>query len=393
MSLEKKKVSFVVASISSINAFLAPHIISLSKNYNVSINVKIDKQQLNNIPSNVKIEHFSIERKIYLIKDIFALFVLFIRFKRHRPKLVISQTPKAGLIAALAGYAAGTPLRVHIFTGQVWATRKGLTRFLLKTADLCIARLSTHTLADSDSQRRFLIEQGVVKSEHIVVIASGSISGVDTIRFIPSSNIRSIMRNKLGIPDKDIVFLFVGRLNMEKGVLELARAFSRLSKKIQDVSLVLVGEDEEGISAIVRNINYPRLLKVHLIGHTSSPQDYMAMADVFCLPSHREGFGSTIIEAASCGVPAIGTDIYGISDAIIDGETGILVPVNCDETLEKAMLRMVKDTELRKRLAFNARERAISKFNCDIVVKEMHDYLVDLIEQGEGVVSSSDIAK
>lgn len=384
LSSEKQKISIVTTSIASINAFLAPHIISLSKNYEVTINTKIDKQQLSkNIPSSVRIEHFSIERKIYLIKDLYVLFVLLIRFWRQRPKLVLSQTPKAGLIAAIAAYGSGIPTRVHIFTGQVWATRRGVGRFILKSADMFVAKLSTHMLADSESQRKFLIDQGIVAPERIRVLANGSISGVDTVRFTPDFSVRSMMRSKLNIPEKDIVFLFVGRLNSEKGIPELARAFSRLSEKMQDISLVLVGEDEENIFDLVKSITSTRFLKVHLIKHTSVPQDFMAMADVFCLPSHREGFGTAIIEAASCGVPAIGTNIYGISDAIVNGETGILVPVNCDFSLEKAMLRMAKDTEWRKCLGLNARTRAVSKFSSEIVVQEMYDYLVALIEQVE----------
>jgi glycosyltransferase involved in cell wall biosynthesis len=83
----------------------------------------------------------------------------------------------------------------------------------------------------------------------------------------------------------------------------------------------------------------------------------MAAADIFLLPSHREGFGATVIEAAACGIPTIGTSIYGLTDAVADGQSGILVPVGQVAALTDAIVRLTADSELRRKMGVCARQR------------------------------------
>lgn len=378
------KISFVVASEASVKAFLTPHIDFLCKYYDIFVNVNTNSRYLNKkFPDNVKLIHTPIQRKISIIKDLFSIFVLFKQFKKERPLLVFSLTPKAGLLAAISGFASGVPCRVHCFTGQVWATRRGIPRFLLKAADICVARLSTHILADSCSQKKFLIEQNVVKSNKILVLGDGSIAGVDTHKFSPNATMRCKLRQQLEISDEDLIFLFVGRLNRDKGIPELAQAFANLSNRVANVTLVIVGPDEEEMVPLIRSIANLNLQKIRLLGYTDQPQNFMAASDVFCLPSHREGFGTTIIESAACGLPTIATNIYGITDAIVDGETGVLIPVKNIDALEAAMDRMVTDPVWRMQLADQARQRAISKFSVDLVVNEMYRFLSTLTNDKE----------
>ena len=89
----------------------------------------------------------------------------------------------------------------------------------------------------------------------------------------------------------------------------------------------------------------------------------MAAADIFCLPSYREGFGSSVIEAAACGIPSVGSNIYGLNDAIIDDITGILVPVKSVKSLQLALQKLINDKKLREQMGFMAKKRAIEKFS------------------------------
>ena len=258
----------------------------------------------------------------------------------------------------LAGALAGVPVRVHTFTGQVWATRKGVARSILKRMDWLLGALTTAPLVDSFSQRDFLVSERVLPEGKARVLAHGSISGVDTQRFQSNEKARAKIRGRYNIEPKDIVFLCVGRLSRDKGILDLAHAFAELADEHRGAHLMLVGPDEANIEGAVRTICKSCEGRLHVVGQTNTPEDYMAAADVFCLPSYREGFGSVIIEAAATGIPAIGSRIYGITDAIEEGRTGFLHEPGDVQGIAELMQRFLKDAELRQPMGAAARHRA-----------------------------------
>jgi glycosyltransferase involved in cell wall biosynthesis len=186
---------------------------------------------------------------------------------------------------------------------------------------------------------------------------------VDVQRFRPDAAARASTRAELNIPSEAMVFVFVGRLSADKGVIDLARAFESLARAERNVYLVLVGPDEDGLEAAIRAAAAEAGARLRLVGMADAPQRYLAAGDVFCLPSYREGFGSAVIEAAAAGLPAIGTRIYGIVDAIEDGVTGLLVPAGDTAALTAAMLRLARDERARRALGGAARARALSDFS------------------------------
>jgi glycosyltransferase involved in cell wall biosynthesis len=271
------------------------------------------------------------------------------------------------------------PLRLHSFTGQVWVTRAGLMRTLLKSADQLIARLATHILADSPSQREFLIAQGIVAASKSAVLAEGSICGVDIARFRPDAAARERVRRSLGIPAGAVMFLYLGRINRDKGMLDLARAFAEVGSRHPDAHLVLVGPEEGNLRGALTGAAAACADRLHSAGLTDRPQEYFAAADVFCLPSYREGFGTTIIEAAAAGVPAIGSRIYGITDAIVEGETGLLFEAGHVRKLAQSMRTLAGDASLRGRMGEKARERAMRDFSSAVVTAALLEYYEKLL--------------
>jgi len=375
MSNRKEKICMVVASEMTVTAFLKEQLVALSECYDVTLIVNtnnMDFAKENSLP--VKVISLAIERAINPIADIRALYKLVRIFRLHHFVLVHSVTPKAGLLAMLAGKMAGVRFRIHTFTGQVWATRKGVLRLLLKSMDRLLASCATHLLTDSSSQRHFLIEQGISRQNKLDVLADGSISGVDTDRFVPNSATRLEVRHQLGIGEDDILLLFLGRLNRDKGVLDLALAFANVAYSCEKLHLVMVGPDEGELKDKIKEIAGATLERLHFVDYTDKPESYFAAADVFCLPSYREGFGSVIIEAAACGVPAIGSRIYGISDAIRDGETGLLFEVGNADALSGAIEWMVSDSQQRKIMGEAAQNRARDKFPTKRLVQAWLDY-------------------
>ena len=202
---------FVVASPMTARAFLSGHIAALGERYAIDLAVDAgDLAELGQIPSRARIVRVPIRRQVAPLADLAALARLCLLFRRERYSAVSSVTPKAGTLAMLAAAMAGVPLRTHIFTGQVWTTRTGWKRWLLKAADRLIARLATHVLADSPSQRDFMIAEGIALAEKIRVLGEGSICGADGERFRPDAARRAGVRLAQGIPEEAVVFLFLG---------------------------------------------------------------------------------------------------------------------------------------------------------------------------------------
>lgn len=360
----KEKICLVVSSAMTVNAFLQQPIRRLSETYEVFVVLNLKPgESLQGLEDVVTVLPVAIERKISPWVDLLALWKMVCLFRHYRFSLVHSVTPKSGLLAMAAAYLAGIKIRIHTYTGQVWVTRTGVARYLLKNFDRLISGLTTFSLVDSVSQRQFLLDEGVLSAAKSGVLAQGSISGVDVNKFSPDEVARKRIRAELKIADEATVFLFLGRLNKDKGVLDLATAFATMQD--ENSHLLIVGPDEEGMVLELIKQTEVRGAKVHIVGFTKNPQEYMAAADVFCLPSYREGFGSAVIEAAAVGIPAIGSRIYGVVDAIQEGSTGLLFDARDVSGLQRAMDTLSGDSEFRVRLGKQARARARDVFSSE----------------------------
>lgn len=327
----------------------------------------------------VRMMPIGIRRDIAPLADIKTLKQLIVLLRQERPDLVWAVTPKGGLLGMLAALFTGIHYRIFVFQGEVWASKKGFMRWLLKCADIICARCATHLLAVSSSERLFLESENVVPVGRVRILGSGSISGVDLNRYRSDSVARRAVRVKLGIPLDAVVALFVGRLTEDKGVLVLAEAFQNLATSRSDVWLVIVGPDEQGLTPKIKELLGATVKRCKILNFTHQPERYMAAADYICLPSYREGFGMVIIEAAGVGIPAIGSRIHGISDAIRENETGILVEVGSAAELYNAMLRLSEDTALRQQLGISARRYVTDNFSSNIVIRRYVEMFQSLL--------------
>jgi glycosyltransferase involved in cell wall biosynthesis len=313
-----------------------------------------------------------IPRSIAPWRDFHALINLYRLFRSERIQVAHSTTPKAGLLNALAAFVARVPVRLHTFTGQPWVTMHGLKRWLARASDKLIGTLSTRCYTDSASQREYLISQGIVKKSQLFVIGAGSLAGVNTQRFDRQRFGEAqcaTLRQSLGISMEAPVLLFIGRITVDKGVRELRQAYLEIKAMGSTAHLVFVGrfDAESGVSGEILPIELKQLPDTHIVGYTECPEKYLAIADILCLPSYREGFGTVVIEAAAMGVPTVGTDIYGLSDAVLDGETGLLVPPRNAEMLTTALMTLICDLPLRQAMGARAQIRARTLFNADVV--------------------------
>jgi glycosyltransferase involved in cell wall biosynthesis len=360
----KHSLVFVATTPFAVNAFLRTHLLALAETHEVTLCVNTTAYPLvEEVARAVHVCHIEIARKIAPWQDLHALFQLLRCFREIRPATVHSLTPKAGLLAMLAGCLARVPWRFHTFTGQVWATRTGIGRSWLKGIDRLIALCASQVFADSASQCSFLEDEGVVRRGAICVLGQGSVAGVDLARFRPDPVARDALRAEAGVAYAVPVFLFVGRLVRDKGVFDLVEAFAALSVLHGHWELWMVGPDEDGLQTSLQAEGERLGGRIRWFGPTPIPERYMAAADVFVLPSYREGFGSVIIEAAACGIPSIAYRIDGVIDAIVDGRTGLFVDKGDVQGLSAAMNRLGTESSMRKTLGEAAHLRASSEFS------------------------------
>jgi len=359
-----KTIVFVVSELMTVDAFLLPHIRALSAKYQIHIVANArHSDALKETGIDAQVFYAPITRSIAPIADIRAIFYLILLLRRLEADMVISITPKAGLLSMLAACFKHTPHRIHIFTGQVWKTMTGFGRLFFKFLDKVLFYCTTYALVDSPSQRQFLLEQGIIKSQSCGVLCEGSVCGVDTERFSSNSEVRKKIRNQYSYVNGDVVFLFLGRLKKDKGILDLVNAFKGLVHSCPGARLLIVGPDEEDLLPDIKGIMGDDKSAFSYVEYTNTPEIYMSAADVFCLPSYREGFGSVIIEAAASGLPAIGTDIYGIQDAIKNEESGLIYPVGNVDELAACMMKLYESKDLRNTLGLYARQRVCQEFS------------------------------
>lgn len=365
-----KKLCYVATIPAVVHAFLRQHIDAAASKYEVTVVCNsTDVHLLDDLA--VRRVLLPIERKPAPWSDALALFRLYRLFRSERFDIVHSHMPKTALLGMLAAWLAGVPIRINTFHGEVWATRTGWRRAALKLFDRLIALLATDILVVSPSQREFLANEGVLPRDKAKVIGAGSVCGVDGTRFRADPGIRSAMRRSLGIAETATVILFVGRLNRDKGLLDLAAAFAAIAAQRSDVALLLVGSEEDVAFSRIQHICAASSQRLHYADFTSTPERYMAAADIYCLPSYREGFGMTVIEAAACGLPAVASRIYGITDAVAEGKTGLLFPAGDVTALTRDLLQLIDDAPRRRAMGDAAHARALELFCAERITGEM----------------------
>lgn len=330
-----------------------------------------------------QIKPINIEREIHILKDIISVIKLYFDFKFNDYDIIHSSTPKAGLLVAIAGKLAGKKIVLHTFTGQRWDTLTGLKRKILIWCDKLICFLNKAVYADSPSQVEYLIQNKIVTSEKIKCLGQGSYAGILIEKFKPISLQDKIeRRNFLKIPNDAFVISFVGRVVKDKGVVELSFAFKNLLDKYKNIYLMIIGPEEKNSDPIpcdVENFLY-NCNNVSMIGYVTNPEYFIGASDLICLPSHREGFGSVILEAAAMGIPSVATNIKGVKDAIIPNETGRLFDCANIEQLTSNLEFFILHQEKVKEYGDKAKTRATKYYSSDKLIELVSDEYRSLLK-------------
>lgn len=327
-----------------------------------------------------------IPRDINPIQDLKALIALFRLFRSENFDIIHSYTPKAGLLSALAGFIAGSRVRLHSFTGQVWANLTGFRKSFLVFLDKVISWLNSCNYTDSIGQRKILIENGVGTDKNLLVIHKGSLGGINAERFSPDRLQARIeqKREELFSQYEGKVLLYLGRLNKDKGIKELWSAFQVLRSKYK-IKLLLVGPVEtlEDISFKVLIDEMMKSSDVSFVNFTPEPEIYLGLCDIFCFPSYREGFGTVALEAAAMEKPVVASNIYGLSDAVENGKSGLLFEVYNSSDLTTKLEILLNDEEYANSLGRYGRERVLRDFTDKILTEKMISEYFRLLKRND----------
>jgi sugar O-acyltransferase (sialic acid O-acetyltransferase NeuD family) len=324
------------------------------------------------------------EREIAPLKDLASLWKLYRAIRRVRPDIVDAGTPKAGLLVGIAAWIARVPCRVYSLHGLRMETAVGLKRKLLCWTERIAAACSHRVFCLSPSLRKRAIDLNLSSSENTVLLKSGGF-GVNLQQFVPSSagsHEREDLRRQLGIPAGAPVIGFVGRFVKDKGIQQLLEAFDQLRHTYPELRLLMVGNFEDGnrVNPELRHYieNTPTIVRP---GFISDPAPYFRLMDVLVIPTHREGFGQVSTEAQASGIPVVTTTATGAVDSVIDGVTGIVVPVGDSNALSAAVGKLLEDPDLRSEMGRAGREWMERDFRPQVIWDQRVQLYRELISQ------------
>lgn len=381
MTVKLKKIAIISTSPFILKYFFINHIDFLAKKYEVDIytNLKnFSAINLENYPANVL--NLRISREINLLEDILCLLKLNLIFLFCRYDLVINLGPKAGLLGSLASFITGTKIRLFIFQGEVWANKTGFYRFFLKSIDQLIVLFSTNVLAVNHKEKLFLKNEGVDKYGKIKVLGYGSISGINTrpLPFVPNDRIKYL--KKLGFSSESIIMLYMGRINKEKGLVDLIQAFKNNINSWPKLILIIVGPDEAKTINFLSKILAKYKSRVRFLGYQSDPSLFFYISDFVILPSYREGLPQSILEAFVYKKPVISTKIYGVEGVVTDRFNGILVKPGDISGISLAIDFLYKNPAKIKLYGENAYKFVKEKFNKKKVMRLYEKYFDSLLK-------------
>ena len=273
------------------------------------------------------------------------------------PDVVTTIYPRSGFWTSRALRAFPEIARVHnqhITTDDLTWTQRMVLGPIIRSSDKII---TVSGAVMSDVMGRYCVQE-----ERFTVVYN-SVTPAD--RITPKE--RTEVRSRFGIPADSVLITNVARVIETKGQDVLITAFATVRRDHPNTHLMIVGpqKDRRYLNSLLRHIDVEGLTEcVHLVGSQPGPES-IAASDLFALSSRREGFGIVLVEAALAGVPTVTTDAGGAPEVVLDGETGLVVPVDSAPAMAEALSALLCDPDRAQALASAARERALAVFSPD----------------------------
>ena len=375
----KQKIIRTSTVATSLNTFCRGTLRDLSRLYDV-VAVSTPDHELQEIAQRegIRVIGVPMSRPIAPLRDLVSLWRLIRVFRRERPTMVHSITPKAGLLSMIAAWICRVPVRLHTFTGLVFPTATGLKKSILILTDRITCACATHIVPEGEGVKADLINYNITRKP-LQVLGYGNIRGIDLNHYRRSPE---VMEKALTLrkPNR-FTFVFIGRVVRDKGIDELVEAFSLLHSEHPQTRLILVGRAEDNLDPVSPNTrsaiaSHPA---IEAVGSQSDVRPWLAASDALVFPSYREGFPNVVIEAGALDLPSIVTDINGSREIIVHGQNGIIVPPRNAQALLQAMTHFVQNPQATQAMALKARQMIASRFEKSFVQKCLFDYYKQIL--------------
>lgn len=296
----------------------------------------------------IRVINVPMHREISIWSDLICLFKLIRLFRKEKPFIVHSNTPKGSLLSMMAALISGVPHRIYTVTGLRYQGVSGISRWVLRTMERITCLCANKVIPEGQGVKSTLLSDHITRKP-LEVIHNGNISGIDTSFFSVDScfETRSVMRNKLGIDNRDFAFIFIGRIVRDKGMNELADAMRNLSVLHPECKLILVGSFETELDPLLPGNEgfFKSSPNVVFVGHQQDVRPYLVAADALVFPSYREGFPNVVMQAGAMGLPSIVTDINGCNEIIVNGKNGRIIPPKDEAELESTMTWFIENQQ------------------------------------------------
>lgn len=387
-----KKLLFVISQAS----YVLSHRLSLAqsareKGYDVSL-ATADSQETNLIEK----EGFQVYRLKHLhrsnlspFKQFAALKELVTLYKNLRPDIVHHVAMKPVLYGAFAAQQAQVPRVINAFGGLGYLFSSPSLRAQILQAGIqlpmrrALAQPNSTLILQNQDDEALLRQRGFLAGQNVTLIPG---AGVDTHLYAPRESPQK--ENKGASSPLKIVF--VGRLLWDKGVRELCEAAVRIHQDVHSVEIDLYGDidPQNPLSLTLGDVDkLTKQFPVHFKGATQDVASVYQQADMAVLPSYREGMPKSLLEAASCGLPLVTTDVPGCREVVVHGENGLLVPPQDPGALADALLHLCHHKSLRDQQGLASRKRVLSFFSQESINKQtlaLYEESTDIVCEGTG---------
>lgn len=376
----------------SVEKLLGNQLTYMNQFYEVTA-ISSDKENLKKTAEKLGVRYHAINmtRKITPFQDLVSLWKMYCYFRKEKPEIVHTHTPKAGLIGMMAARLAGVKVRLHTVAGLPLMESAGLKRNLLNVVEKLTYGCATKIYPNSFGLQEFILKEKFCAQDKLKVIANGSTNGIDTDYFNPaifSEQQNLELRERLQIGENDFVWIFVGRLVKDKGINELVAAFTKLTKELNSTKnsfskhsvnnkinrspkLLLVGPLESELDPLMPEtlMEIEQNKNIITVGYQSDVRPFMAVADALVFPSYREGFPNVVMQAGAMDLPSVVTNINGCNEIIKNNENGMIISVKNSNEIYNALLKLMLDQNLYLKTKSACRKKIVELYDHKIIWK------------------------
>lgn len=315
-------------------------------------------------------------RQITIFRDLNCLLRLIRIFRKEKPDIVHSHTPKAGLLGMLAARICGVKIRIHTVAGLPLMVETGFKYHLLKLTEKITCACANEVWPNSKSLMDYIVDKKLCDTSKLHIIGKGSTNGVNSKRFNTAALDKKIideLKTQLQYAPEHVYLLCIGRLVKDKGIVELVNVFIKLQKVNTKLRLLLVGAYEPTLDPLPANTlaeieNTPAIIHINW---TNQVEYYIHLANYLVFPSHREGFPNVLLQAASMGLPIICSHIAGNIDIVANNQTGLVFECGNEQQMEKSMTYALSHPVYMKQMAEKLQQDVLENYRQENIWQKM----------------------